>query len=374
MTTAMQTAKGSQAPATQQQQPRQLTLRQTLASDTFKNQIALVLPKHMKPDRMARVAITALTTTPLLEKCTIASFMRAMMQLSQWGLEPDGRRAHLIPFRNNKAGTYEVQLIIDYKGLAELVMRSGLVSNIHADVVCDLDEFEYNRGVLVCHKINYRKPRGPIYAGYCLVRLKDGSEKCDVMHMDEVQAIRKRSRAGSSGPWVTDFNEMAKKTIFRRLSKWLPLSAEIRDATENDDDVIDVESKPATPAISMEEATKRLGLGVHAEESDGLSPGEAVDADGEIQSGDADDINQDTAGDDANQAAPAIDWGTLNAELAAATTRAHVTKIRERYKSQATSEDDAANVDYSCDTAIKTLDEKRSGKGELLGRNAGTGQ
>ncbi len=361
MTTALQTANGSQAPATQQS-VRQMTLRQTLASDTFKNQIALVLPKHMKPDRMARVAITAITQTPLLEKCTIASFMRAMMQLSQYGLEPDGRRAHLIPFRNNKTGDYEVQLIIDYKGLAELVMRSGLVSNIHADVVCDLDEFEYNRGELVTHKIDYRKPRGPIYAVYCLVRLKDGSEKCDVMHMDEVTAIRARSKAKNSGPWVTDFNEMAKKTVFRRLSKWLPLSAEIRDASENVDDVIDVESRPNTPAISMEDATKRLGLGVHSEESDGLSPGETVDDAGEIhQSGDADDINQDSGNDDANQAAT-VDWATLKAELKDATTRNHINKIRERYLKLAGDNVEACTlVNNMCDAELDGLDAKRSG-------------
>jgi recombinational DNA repair protein RecT len=62
------------------------------------------------------------------------------------------------------------------------------------------------------------------------------------MAKEEVDAIRKRSRSGASGPWVTDYNEMSKKTVFRRLSKWLPLSPEVRDAAENDDDVIEVES------------------------------------------------------------------------------------------------------------------------------------
>ena len=74
-----------------------------------------------------------------------------------------------------------------------------------------------------------------------MCRMKDGTEKCDVMSMDDVEAIRKRSQAGNNGPWVTDYAEMAKKTIFRRLSKWLPLSPEIRSAAENDDDVIDIE-------------------------------------------------------------------------------------------------------------------------------------
>jgi recombination protein RecT len=62
--------------------------------------------------------------------------------------------------------------------------------------------------------------------------------KCEVMTMDEVLAIKSRSRSGNSGPWQTDFNEMAKKTVFRRVSKWLPLSPELVDAMQKDDDRI----------------------------------------------------------------------------------------------------------------------------------------
>ena len=125
-------------------------------------------------------------------------------------------------------------------------MRSGLVSYLHADIVCENDVFEWDMGEIKKHTIDLKKPRGEAYAFYALCRFKDGTTKAEVMHREEVEAIRKRSRAGTSGPWVTDFNEMAKKTAFRRLSKWLPLSPEVRDATENDDDVIDVEAKATT--------------------------------------------------------------------------------------------------------------------------------
>lgn len=212
------------------------TLRQHLEGDAFRLAIAKALPRHLTPDRFIRVACTAITRTPKLADCDQTSFFNALLTLSQLGLEPDGRRAHLIPFNNTKRDCVECQLIVDYKGLAELAMRSGVVSNIHADVVCENDDFDYDRGQLLKHRIDFRKPRGAVYAAYALCRFKDSSEKCEVLTRDEVESVRKRSRAGGNGPWVTDWNEMAKKTAFRRLSKWLPLSSEFRDAVEADSD------------------------------------------------------------------------------------------------------------------------------------------
>lgn len=215
------------------------TLRELLDSEAFKAQVANALPKHLTPERFIRVAATALTRTPGLRKCEQATFFQCLLTLSQFGLEPDGRNAHLIPFENRKRGVTECQLIIDYKGLVDLAMRSGTVANIHADKVCENDVFEFDRGEIKKHVIDFKKPRGEAYAYYALVRFKDGSEKCEVMPREDIDAIRKRSRAGSSGPWVTDYDEMAKKTCFRRLSKWIQLSPEFREALEHDADRID---------------------------------------------------------------------------------------------------------------------------------------
>ena len=189
------------------------TIDELIRGDQFRAAVEAALPKHLKADRFIRIALTARTRTPKLKDCDPSSFFQCLLTLSQLGLEPDGRRAHLVPFENRKRGVVECQLLVDYKGLVELVMRSGRVSNIHADVVCDNDLFEYDRGEIKKHVIDLRKPRGNVYAAYALVRFKDGTEKCEVMSRDEIEAIRRRSRASSNGPWVTDWNEMAKKGL-----------------------------------------------------------------------------------------------------------------------------------------------------------------
>lgn len=205
-------------------------IKSLLEGDAFKGAIASILPKHLTAERMARVAIACITRTPKLAECTKESFFGCMMTLSQLGIEPDGRRAHLIPYGNT------CTLIIDYKGLVDLIMRTGNVSNIHADIVCKNDSFKYDCGEVKEHVIDFRKPRGDMYACYTIVTFKDGSKKSEVMSKDDVDAIRKRSRASGSGPWVTDYAEMAKKTVFKRCAKWIQLSSEVMDAIRHDDE------------------------------------------------------------------------------------------------------------------------------------------
>jgi recombination protein RecT len=204
------------------------TVKSWLGSDYFRQQVALVLPKHMTADRFVRVALSALGRVPKLAHCTPESVLKCMMTCSELGLEPDGRRAHLIPYKD------QCTLIVDYKGLVELAMRSGTVSSIFAQIVCERDEFTYLTGE-ISHRIDFRQARGPMYAVYCIVKFKDGGMHTEVMTKDDVDRIRGRSRAGGAGPWMTDYEEMAKKTVFRRASKWITLSPEVQDALERED-------------------------------------------------------------------------------------------------------------------------------------------
>lgn len=212
------------------------TLKELINSDTIKSQIARALPKHCTADRFLRVATTALLRTPKLAQCTQASFMQALLDLSSLGLEPDNRRAYLIPFENRKKGVTECQLIVGYQGYVELVRNSGCVSTIQCNVVCERDQFEFSFGSdgKLVHRPQMAD-RGKVIAAYAYVRLKDGSEQYEVMSVEDVNKIRARSRTSGSGPWVTDYEEMAKKTVFRRLRKWLPISPEIRNAFDLED-------------------------------------------------------------------------------------------------------------------------------------------
>jgi recombination protein RecT len=216
-----------------------LSIRQWLQSEQMAGEIAKALPKHMSPERMMRVAMTCLTKVPKLAECTPESFMQCLLSLSQWGLEPDGRRAHLIPYGK------ECTLIIDYKGLIELAYRSGVVKTIHADVVYQGDIFAYSLGEIRDHtpwafRVDAAKPKeqGKVIAAYARIVMTGDVTKCEVMTAEEVESIRMRSKAGQSGPWKSDWSEMAKKTAFRRASKWLPLSAEIQDAFDKDGDAL----------------------------------------------------------------------------------------------------------------------------------------
>lgn len=215
------------------------TFQEWVSNDAFKAQLAAALPKHCTPDRFIRVLLTAAMRTPLLLECTQESLFKCVLDCAAAGLEIDGRRAHLIPFRNNDKRTVEATLIIDYKGLVELAMRSGTVSSIHADTVCDKDFFEADTG-RVTHKVNYREPRGKAYAAYCIIRFRDGGDKTEVMDREEIESVRERSKAKNAGPWKTDPGEMWKKTVARRALKWVSLSPEIREHIERDDEPLNV--------------------------------------------------------------------------------------------------------------------------------------
>jgi len=252
-----------QLPTATQRKPKpSMTLRDHLESPGFAQQMAKVLPQHLTPERMARVAATAMTRIPKLAQCDQASFFSAMLTLSQIGLEPDGRLAHLIPY-----GT-TCQLIIDWKGLAQLAYRSGMVSTLHADVIHAGDLFEYDCGEIAKHvphflRVDSAKPKsaGEVVGAYAIAKMKDGSKMAVVLSEEEIDGIRKRSKAASSGPWVTDRNEMRKKTAFRRLSKWLPLESEkYRDALDADDasDPINVTPQETVTAARFTAEPERI--------------------------------------------------------------------------------------------------------------------
>lgn len=260
---------------------RGLSLIAELTSDDRIKKLAAVLPRHLKVDRFIKICINQLNKNPKLAQCTPYSFFGSIGDLASLGLEPDGRRAHLIPYNQKGYDGKPDQLIcqyqLDYKGTAELVMRSGLVSHISADVVRRGDVFLFSKGQLKEHiphflRIDKDKPEeeGEIYAAYSLVVMKDGSERVEVMSIRDVYAIRDGSQGwkafkkyGNQTPWNPaephKESEMIKKTCFKRLSKWLPLSSEIRDSFEKEDEMEFPEQSFRDQMIAMRESIPLAG-------------------------------------------------------------------------------------------------------------------
>lgn len=196
------------------------SFKEMIGDERFASSLSNALPESYSTDKFISHCKTILIKVPKLADCTIPSLSKCLLDCASLGLYPDGRLAHLIPYKD------QCTLILDYKGIVELVMRSGEVKNIHADVVCEHDEFEFNLGEVTKHVINFRKPRGEVYAVYCSATKSDNTKQFQVMTKEEVEKVRQSSRGKNSSPWSMHWNEMAKKTVFRRLSKWLPMCTE----------------------------------------------------------------------------------------------------------------------------------------------------
>lgn len=210
-------------------------------------EIEKALPSHMNPDRMARIALTTIRSNPKLLEASVPSLLGAVMQAAQLGLEP-GLVGHcyLIPFRNNKSNQTDVQFIIGYKGMIDLARRSGQIENIYAHAVFENDSFEYELGL---HPKLVHKPatgdRGKMTHVYAVAHFKDGGYQFEVMDMQEIEKRRGRSKSKNNGPWVTDFEEMAKKTVIRHMWKYLPISIEVQQQAVQDEVVRkDVTAEP----------------------------------------------------------------------------------------------------------------------------------
>lgn len=252
----------------------QLSLRQNLQGDAFKERLASVLPAHMTPDRMVAVTLTALSRTPALAKPDVdqASFFKAMMTLSEVGLEPNGTHAHLIPFFNSKRQCREVQLILDYKGLVLLASRSGYA--VQSKVVYEGDALEYDGTEVTRHVPAYLigKESGDIIAFYCRVQSTDPSvrdERVEFMSKAEVDRVRDASRGSGHGPWKDHYAEMGKKTVFRRAAKYIAFEPKTQQAILNgDDDVPETITAQRTKTVDVQEFKAMLDVSHQSDEQE----------------------------------------------------------------------------------------------------------
>lgn len=218
-------------------------------------EIKKALPSVITPERFTRMAFTAISVNPKLAECTPRSFMGALMNAAQLGLEPNTPlgQAYLIPYKNK--GKNEVQFQLGYKGLIDLAHRSGEFHTIQAYEVYENDEFDFEYGL---DPKLYHKPamtdRGNVICYYALYKLQNGGNGFEIISKEDVEKHAKKysqSHGSKYSPWTNNFDEMAKKTILKKVLKYAPIRVEfqrkiIEDGTiktEIDEDMSEVPSE-----------------------------------------------------------------------------------------------------------------------------------
>ena len=207
------------------------------ATKTLQSQINLMqgeikkaLPSVLTPERFTRMVLSAVSANKDLAACETRSFLAAMMQAAQLGLEPNTPlgQAYIIPYRDH--GVLKAQFQLGYKGMIDLAYRSNQVSVIDAQVVYENDEFDYELGLepKLKHKPALSNRGKPILY-YAMFRTKDGGYGFQVMSYDDCMAhAKKYSKAYNGGfsPWTSNFDEMAKKTVLKKVLKYAPLKSD----------------------------------------------------------------------------------------------------------------------------------------------------
>jgi phage RecT family recombinase len=212
--------------------------------------------------RMQDLFLSYCSRQPRLLECSKQTLFDALKFITQCGLEPILGQVYLVPFRNNKSGETDCQVIIGYKGLVVLAIRSGMVSHVEARVVYECDcrspgAFDLDLGDTprLIHKPNWREriPNSEMVGAYCIVTLTNGHKITDFMNKAEIEAIKNRSRAKDDGPWITDPSEMWKKTVTKRTLKYTPVSIEDLNVKEFDgmEGQVPADASVALPLASL---------------------------------------------------------------------------------------------------------------------------
>ena len=196
----------------------------------MESEIKKALPSVLTPERFTRIVLSALSTNPKLGECTPQSFLGAMMTAAQLGVEPNTPlgQAYLLPYWNGRNNCYECQFQLGYKGLLDLAYRSGDISVVQSQVVYENDEFSYSYGLEPELKhIPAKADRGDPTHVYAVFRTQSDGYGYEVASIEDIRAHAQRySKSFGNGPWQTNFEEMAKKTVLKRVLKYAPLKSE----------------------------------------------------------------------------------------------------------------------------------------------------
>lgn len=225
-----------------------------------KDKLQALLPQHMKADRLITVALTAFNKEPKLLACSIESTYLALRQAAEVGLEIGGALGHgyLVPMGR------ECTFIPGYRGLIHLARQSGEVADVYAHVVHENDKFEVTLGYHedIIHIPVLKGNPGEVVAAYAVAILPGGQRHLEVMTKSQLEAVKVFSKGGLA---AKHWEEWCRKTVVRRLVKYLPLSPEkaekLARALEIDnenDGTIDVEGSISQAQEKMASRTEAL--------------------------------------------------------------------------------------------------------------------
>lgn len=218
--------------------------RNDLASllKTMQPQIQLALPKHITAERMTRVALTAWSKTPALLECSAQSIAGCVMTAAELALELSGPlgQAYMVPRWNKKANCKEATFQVGYRGLIDLAIRNGRLRQFSAHTVHLKDQFYYRYGTSpkLDHEPSNDPDRGPVTHVYAVAIQTNGGFDFEVMTFNDIVAFVNQYVDGpekESSPWRTAWDEMAKKTVIRKLSKRLPMTILYAEAVVADE-------------------------------------------------------------------------------------------------------------------------------------------
>lgn len=247
------------------------TIKQTVPAMT--EEWAKALPSHITPERFARVVQTALLDDSEIRKCDPATVWAAATKCAQDGLLPDKREAAFVKFGQT------CQYMPMIGGILKRLRQSGEVKTINVQVVHENDDFLYEQGDTpkLEHRPDPFGDRGEMVGAYAVVTMKDGGVYREVMDRKQIEKVRGVSRARGAGPWTQWESEMWRKTVMRRLSKWLPVSNDVREFLERDDHLYDLNQ--SQPERRSRVAERYLPKKESAASDDDVIEGEIVEDD-----------------------------------------------------------------------------------------------
>ena len=244
------------------------------ALESVSDKVTALLPPDVSPQQFLQVCRNVVSRNPDLLKCRAKDLIDVCMRLAELGLYAGGTmpEAHVVVFNNTETDERgrDVRVptptvIPDYRGLAKLAVQHPNVLAVHAQLVCEGDDFSYEQGTTprIEHKPNWQGSRKNIIGAYAVGWLRGDRAVVEVMNHEELELVRSKSKAKDSPAWRQFAGEMYRKTVFRRLSKWLPRSNRLRMAVEMLDQVEGLRDAQAAPdALSASEAVDdALGKG-----------------------------------------------------------------------------------------------------------------